>query len=233
MAKEKRVISDAVLDLLTSANAKTEKESRQAEEEARAVLNSADPSALIGQTIGNEGIFIGRYSPRGLSHTFNVFAAPQNLTDETVAETLFRYVDAVKRVAQLKNWCGHDGAHYKTDKEFLTALQNGSYNNGWVIPPRDLLEGGEREFDSKGGLTKPHPDNIYAHVDKGDLKAIVRKAGRDSDSNWYWSSTADPYDPSVFFNVNLSGGNAMFNHKKGPRLNCWPVRFVPVAGGLQ
>ena len=87
-----------------------------------------NPKKSPGQIIPGQGIFLGRYAPKdregnSLGKIFNVFAAPEDLTDAAGNKGIFKYVDAVKRIASLKNWHGHDGTNYATDKELYKALR--------------------------------------------------------------------------------------------------------------
>ena len=157
--------------------------------------------------IPGQGIFLGRYAPKdregnSLGKIFNVFAAPEDLTDATGNKGIFKYVDAVKRIASLKNWHGHDGTNYATDKELYMALKNGSYNGGWIIPTRDLLSG----KDVDGNTTQP--DNLYAHKDKRDLSGTFTTAAASGSDypDWYWSSTEHRDDPSDVHSVRFSDG---------------------------
>jgi len=170
----------------------------------------------------DQGVYIGQYSPkdrdgRSLGKIFNVFAAPQDLPDT------MKYVDAVKHIAALNNWYGFDGTNYATDKELYQALDNGSYNGGWIIPTRDLLYG----KDVNGNAIQP--DNLYAYKDKGDLAGtfcVAASSGSDYPDWYWWSSTEHRDDPSNVHIVRFSDGYEGWNPKDGYRLSCRPVRLV-------
>jgi hypothetical protein len=190
--------------------------------------------AGIGDAIEGEGIFVGRYSPKGrdgesLGKTFNVFAAPQNLP-ETMT-----YDDTVKYIAQLKSWNGFDGTNYATDREIYAALKDGSYNGGWIIPPRELLVG--TEPDGAGEGVRPgaiiQPDNLFDYRDKGALKETF-KAEASGDYRypiWHWSSTEHRFHPTGVWAAGFSDGWESWNGKNGKNgnkpLSCRPVRLVP------
>ena len=202
-----------------------------------------------GQKMPDGTIYLGRYSPKdrdgnSLSKTFNVFAAPEDLTDTSGKKDTFKYVDAVKRVKDLKGFHGHDGESYATDKELNQALKNGTYKGGWIIPTRELLIGTEADGPSgirKGGVVRP--DNLYDHREKGALKGtFCTEAVRDGSSSKqsYWSCTEyreypGEYPPCVWV-ANFSddgfegwGPSDISRMSWVPKpLSCRPVRLVEV-----
>lgn len=172
-----------------------------------------------GEMIAGEGIFLGKYKPRdrdgnSLGKIFNVFAAPEDLGG---AE---KYVDTVKHIAALKNWHGHDGTNYATDKELYQALKNGGYNGGWIIPTRPLLSG--RNVND----IIIQPDNLYAHKDKGALAETFKTAASDS-SRCYWSSTEDRDYTSHVYAIRFSDGHEGRDLEDYFLFSCRPVRLVP------
>ena len=181
------------------------------------------------ELVRGQGIFLGQYNPkdrdgRSLGKIFNVFAAPQDLP-----ETM-KYVDAVKHIAKLKGWNGFDGTNYATDKEIYAALKDGSYNGGWIIPPRELLVG--TEPDGKSGIRKGkviQPDNLFDHQNKGAFKGTFKTAASSGSvyPGWYWSSTEYREDPSFVGVVRFSDGNGGWLRKDNYRFSCRPVRLVP------
>jgi hypothetical protein len=109
---------------------------------------------------------------------------------------------------------GFDGTNYATDKELLKALKEGSYNGGWIIPPRELLSG-----------------NLLAAFKNGVLKGIKTAVSSGSDYPvWYWSSTEGRDYPSNVWFVRFSDGREDWNHKDTLRLSCRPVRLVVAPG---
>lgn len=189
-------------------------------DEIAAADKLANPA--IGDLVPGKGVFLGLYTPvdtqgNSLRKTFNIYAAPENLTDKAGNKT-FSYGDALKNVAALGRWHGHAGTSYKTDKEILTALEDGSYAGGWFIPPRSLLMG----KNSKGEYIQP--DNLFSHADKGSFKGSFRMAG--SKGIAYWSSTRHPNMPYMSFMmaVRLPGGVGCF-YPESPRFACRPVRL--------
>jgi hypothetical protein len=170
-----------------------------------------------------DGVFVGTWEPKdsegkGLGKIFNVFAAPQDLGGTE------KYVDAVKHVAQLKNWNGFDGANYATDQELYKAIENGSYNGSWIIPTRDLLSG-----KAVGG-NKTQSGSLLDAFDKGVLKGIKTSLGSGSGyPGWYWSSTEIRDDSSYVHVVRFSDGLEGWGRKDTSRLSCRPVRLVPVS----
>jgi hypothetical protein len=187
-----------------------------------APANDTSVSALmVGQLVAGQGVYIGQYAPKdrdgnSLGKIFNVFAAPQDLGGTE------KYVDAVKHVAQLKNWNGFDGTNYATDRELYKAIKDGSYNGGWIIPTRDLLSG--KDVDGN----KTQSGNLLAAKDAGALKDTFKtSSGSGSDCPvWYLSSTEFRDYPSYVHIVRLSDGYAGWCRKDDFRLSCRPVRLV-------
>lgn len=178
--------------------------------------------------IPGEGIFLGHYTPRDrdghtLGKVFDVFAAPEDLTDESGVRAIFKYVEAVTRVTALKGWHGSDGGSYVSDTQLYAALKDGSYRGEWVIPPRDLLDG----MDVDENQTQP--DNLVAHRNKGAFSGTFTMAASGSGyPSWYWSSTEKRDHPSYVYCVRLSYDHGDWDPKDGDRLSCRPVRLVEV-----
>ena len=161
----------------------------------------------IGKDIKGEGIYLGTYEPidrdgKSLSRIFNVFAAPEDLPGGTRA-----YVNTVKEVASLKNFHGHDGTDYDTDKELYAALKDGTYNGGWIIPTRDILHGKDSAFKNTFKMTASSGSGY---------------------PQWYWSCTERREDPSNVWGADFSDGDGGWLRKDDFRLACRPVRLVPV-----
>ena len=190
-------------------------------------VKEALKNAEAGRLIPGQGVFIGRYEPKdkeghSLGKIFNVFAAPQDLTDKDDAESQFTYDEAVKRIAGLKRWNGFDGANYANDDELYKALKDDSYNGGWIIPPYELLGG-------KNGAETP-PDTIYANKDKDALKDTFKDKDTFGMARWYWSSTEDPENSSKVWTTNFYNGDKTSDPKNNLHQSCRPVRLVPVVG---
>ena len=173
-------------------------------------------------------LYVGKYAPLdrngvSLGKVFNVYAAPEDLPGT------MSYVDAVKHIAGLKNWHGHDGTNYPTDRQIYAALKDGSYKGGWIIPTRELLVG--TEPDGQSGVRKGkviQPDNLFDHQNKGAFKGTFKRAASSGSGfpDWCWSSTENRDSPSVVWGVRFSGGYEGWFHKDGLRLSCRPVRLV-------
>lgn len=203
-------------------------------------LTDVHKNSKPGEKIAGEGIFLGRVkNPKDregntITGIFNMFAAPEDLTDLSDKKKTFKYEDVVKRVKGLKNFHGHDGESYATDKEFYSALKKGTYKGGWIIPTREMLIG--TNADSPGGKRAGtagavQPDNLYGHRKKGSLKnTFCTEATNDSDyPQWYWSCTENRKDPGCVWNADFSDGDESWNRKDNHQLSCRLVRLVPVA----
>jgi len=185
----------------------------------RKLIDAGNPGTLIGQQTA-DGIFIGRYVPKdregnSLGKIFNVFAAPQDLGGTV------KYADAVKNIAQLKNWHGFDGTDYATDTDLYKALKEGSYNGGWIIPTRDLLTG--KDVDGRARQT----GNLLAARDIGALKDTFNTSPARSATyfDWYWSCTEIRNTPNVIV-LHLTNGYESWDGKNGSRASLRPVRLV-------
>jgi len=212
-------VTDSFLYPVTAALKKAE------EEEA---LRNPKP----GQEIPGHGVIIGTWQLKGLSQKFNVFAAIEDLTNEAGEKEIYTYDDTVKRMAELEDWHGFDGTKYKNDKEFYEALKNGSYDGGWIIPPRELLTGtkanGPEGFRSGSYIVQP--DNLFDHQDKGSLSGTFDKAavGERVSGNTYFSSTMHWNGWQVWLSSLHGTGFEQPTSKNWTRASCRPVRLEPV-----
>jgi hypothetical protein len=181
--------------------------------------NNSETAALenpqIGQTIPGKGIFAGVWTPKdrngkSLGKVFNVFAAPEDLTDETGRKTLLTFKDAAKHLTTKRNWHGHDGGDFADDAILYKSLADGSAIGKWFIPPQDLLT-----------------DNLYANKDKGDFKGTFTTAGHGAYREcpvWYWSCTELRDVLSNVWNTRFSDGVVGWLTIDYYRLSCRPCR---------
>ncbi len=199
---------------------------RKAREAASKIYN-------VGDLIPDQGVYLGKYSPvdregRSLGKVFNVFAAPQDLPD------VMTYAETVKYIAGLEKWYGFNGTNYQNDKEIYAALEDGSYNGGWVIPPRELVVG--TEPDGKTGIRMGkviQPDNLFNHQNVGVFKGTFKTdaSGSIHFRDCYWSSTEYREKPTEECFVQFSSGTEEFVSKNIFLMSCRPVRLVEVLGG--
>jgi hypothetical protein len=193
---------------------------------AEAAERLANPD--IGDLVPGKGIFFGTYAVTagkgGLKKVFNMYAAPEDLADEAGVKIL-SYSGALSRVAGLKNWHGHDGTRYTTDVAIFKALEEGSYEGGWFIPPRAMLMGQDH------AERNTQADNLYAHQNKGSFKEafnVARSVGTDR-RNYYWSSTQYLNYPLAVLMWGMPFSDALggfYDHERY-RLSCRPVRLEP------
>jgi len=165
----------------------------------------------LGQMILGKGIFAGVWTPKdrdgkSLGKAFNVYAAPEDLTDESGKKALLTFKDTAKRITALRNWHGHDGGNFPNDTALYEGLRNGSAVGKWFIPTRDLLT-----------------DNLYANKDTGDLKGTFATNGSGLDV-WYWSCTEHRDHTSFVWNTRFSDGGDDWHGIDNPRLSCRPCR---------
>jgi hypothetical protein len=212
------VISDAVAALFDTVAGDKEK-----------MMENAKP----GDYVLGKGIYIGQWQ-RGdrdgtpLSAVFNVFAAPQDLQDDAGARVMLTYNDTLEHLSRLKDWKDHDGKAYADDKALFRALEDGSYDGEWVIPPLDVLEFiGRQTYDFK---TCPIDDwKLGKTFYMGD------NSFTDGYPSFYWSSTFDGHQPPSVFTAHTGGlsgisSGGVFRTDDG-KISCRPVRFEPVPEG--
>lgn len=171
-----------------------------------------------GELVKDEGIFLGQYEPRApagesLGRVFNVFAAPVDLPGQNT------YQDAATAVSRLRHWQGHDGDRYYADEDGIrAALENGSYQGGWIIPPRDILVGTVKEVMT---------DSLYGSRNERAFANTFARSGR-TNAEWYWSSTRQtPESNDVWIQRFKAEGEGKFFSKEGSALEVRPVRLVP------
>jgi hypothetical protein len=193
-----------------------------------APLLKTEPEILgpfqIGQLIAGKGVFMGPWQPkarnsRSLDKSFNVFAAPEDLTDASGRKLLLTFRGAARQVASLRNWHGHDGGTFENDAALYKALEYNSYKGEWFIPPRDLLIG--TDVDGNGVAN----ESLYHNKDKGALNGTFTSTASGSDyGHWYWSSTERRDGSSDVWTVKFSDGVVDWSLKYGLRLSCRPCR---------
>jgi len=183
---------------------------------------AAQAELEIGQLVENEGIYCGQYKDR-LGRIFNIFAAPEDLTDKEGHKVILTYDKTVKRMAELENWHGHDGTHYANSEKIIAALEDGSYTGGWFIPMRELMDG----TDASGNEVQP--DNIFAHREKERLAhsfTTVAEHGYNS-PEWYWTSTERWFNRVDVYSLRFTDGFMDPVFKAAYQQSTRPVRLVP------
>lgn len=187
------------------------------------------PKLSPGKMMPDGTIYLGRYSPVdrdgiSLSKTFNVFAAPEDLP------RLMDYAAAVRYVANLEKWHGHDGTYCSSDKELYKSIKKGTYNGGWIIPPRELLTGTAPDRPSGFRVGEPvQADNLLDHKNTGSFKGTFTQTVAPAKlSEWYWSSTELRHDPALVWNACFHDGIELWGDKVGTSMSCRPVRLVEV-----
>jgi hypothetical protein len=170
----------------------------------------------IGQTIPGKGIFAGVWTPKdrdgkSLGNAFNVYAAPEDLTDRSGRKALLTFNDAAKRITALRTWHGHDGGDFANDAAIIQGLADGSAIGKWFIPTRELLT-----------------DNLYANQGKGDLKGTFVTNGQGGNRGeypvWYWSCTEHRANKSSVWHTRFSDGDVVWSNRDINRLSCRPCR---------
>ncbi len=172
------------------------------------------------------GLFTSeRLKPHHLRKTFNVFAAPEDLPDTMT------YIETVKHIAKLEKWHNYNGTKYKNAREIYKALENASYDGGWIIPPCELLFGsGPDNQPGKRTNNIIQPDNLFDHRNTGNFTDTFNTGlGGDGDyPGWYWSSTESLEQPSNVWTIRFWDGMVDADSKDKIRMSCRPVRLIEV-----
>jgi len=162
----------------------------------------------IGQVIAGKGVFVGTWAPQdrdgnSLGKMFSLYAAPEDIGIRLT------FKNAVRHVAGLQDWHGHDGFNHDVNGNascapFYDALKDGSYNGEWFIPPLDAMQG-----------------NLYQNKN-----ALVAARDGGSGSHRYWWSCTEPrnfFAPYVYA-VDFTDGGAGWHRKDHHELSVRPVR---------
>ena len=129
-------------------------------------VNSQTPK--VGQLVKGKGIYIGIWEPtdgsdNSLGRVFNLYAAPEDLKKDNGSgeNLLMTFNDAVRRVAGLKNWHGHNGGNFENAQAVLEAVRNNPEKLGdWFVPIREILHGQNVNGE------KVQVDNFYDSKEK-------------------------------------------------------------------
>ena len=199
-----------------AAMEKAKEEEAAKKEAAEKALKEALKHAKIGDYIEGKGIYCGKWVPKdrtgkSLGTIFNLFAAPEDIG------ILKSFNDAVKSVATLRNWHGHDGYDHEAgdrnpQEKLYDDLRSGNYKGEWFIPPKDVLE---KLYKYKGFF-------------KGD--AAFKEPGSNSRSaHWYWSCTEHDASTVIAWYQRFDGGEQGFFSKKNQiEMSVRCVRAEPV-----
>jgi hypothetical protein len=188
--------------------------------------------AKPGDLVEGEGVYLGKWEPKdsdgnSLHRIFNVFAAPEDLTNSFGNKILDTYLDAVDRVSQLRKWHGHNGAHYSKDLALHKAFSDESYKGEWVIPPLEILTG----FDRFG--QHDQDDNLAKHRCAGAFNGTFAKETFENKGyhQWYWSSTQSFMQHDHFWSAQF-GDNGETRAEQllinNGLASCRPVRLVEI-----
>jgi hypothetical protein len=175
-------------------------------------------------------VFVGVCTPKdrdgkSFAKTFNLFAMPYDLgLDEKGqgSKLVIKFKDAVKAVAQIKNFLGSDGFNHdvknKTpDQALYDGLVDGTALKKWFIPTREMIAG--TDIDGKQVQT----DTLFAHKDKGAFKNTFTPASGSGSKGWYWSCS-EPSEHSGVYVVRLSDGDLGWDPTARYSLSCRVLR---------
>ena len=184
-----------------------------------------DPSQLeAGKLIEGKGVYLGLWEPkdkngRTLGKIFDIYAAPEDFRNPDGSNLLMKFNNAVKHVAGLRNYHGHDGGNFANEKAVLEAVRNNPEALAkWFIPTMELLHG------KTSGGDKIQPANLYKSRNTGAFKdSFITKSGSDI-ALWYWSLTEHPDDPSLVYDVAFTVGGDGWDRKDHYALSSRVVR---------
>jgi hypothetical protein len=193
---------------------------------AGAFAQNVDPSTLqIGQLVEGKGIYMGEWKPtdsndRSLNKTFDLYAAPEDIRQDNGDNLLMTFNNAVRHVAGLQNWHGHNGGDFKNEKDVMKAVRNNPGALGsWFIPTKEMLHGRNTNGD------RVQSDNLYAHRERmpsgGEFVTINNGSGN---ARWYWSCTEHPDVSSIVCDVNFTDGDGDWDGKDNYKLSTRSVR---------
>jgi hypothetical protein len=173
----------------------------------------SDPSPLqIGQKVYNDagictGIYFGTHeitAKGGLKKVFDLYAAPEDLTDENDKKLVTNYNAAAKTLNLRENWHGYDGKCFKNHKKMEKAFAKGTYQGEWFIGTKETME------------------MLYQNKDKGVLKGTFTDRDVFPNLHWYWSCTDES---SKVHTVSFTNGSIDLASKdSGLTLSTRPVR---------
>ena len=183
-----------------------------------------DPSQLeAGKLIEGKGVYLGTWEPkdnsgRTLGKIFDIYAAPEDIRNGS-GNLLMKFNNAVKHVAGLRNYHGHDGGNFANEKAVLEAVRNNPEALAkWFIPTKELLHG------KTSGGDKIQPANLYDSRNTGSFKnTFITKSGSGL-AHWYWSLTERPDIPSSVYGVDFTDGDDGWDHKDDYELSSRVVR---------
>ena len=182
-----------------------------------------DPSKLeIGQMVEGKGIYFGVQeitTEGGLTQTFDLYAAPEDLTDAQDEKLVTTYNKAVIALNEKEDWHGHHGECFKNSEELEKALVNGTYKGGWFIPTKEMVHGKDAQ------RKKVQANNLYDHREKMPSGSeFITTASGSALAHWYWSSTEHPVNSSLVYVVDFTDGGDGWDGKDYFKLSTRPVR---------
>jgi hypothetical protein len=188
-----------------------------------------DPSTLqIGQKVYNDagvctGIYIGTQeitAKGGLKKVFDLYAAPEDLTDGNERRLVTTYKKAVKALKRKKNWHGYNGECFKNHQAWEVALANNTYRGGWFIPTKEILHGKNAEEN------KVQNDNLFGNRSKMPRGSeFVTTDNGSGHAHWYWSCTEYRDDLSRVHCVDFTDGTSIWwGYKDTRERSTRPVR---------
>lgn len=191
-----------------------------------AAAGNIDPRTLqIGQLVDGKGVYVGVWEPtdsngRTLGQTFDLYAAPEDVRKSSGDNLLMTFNDAVRHVAGLRNWHGHDGANFENAQAVMQAVRSNPGELGkWFIPTKEILHGKNAQGN------KVQNDNLFDHRSKMPRGSEFVTTDNGSDfAHWYWSCTERPGNSSLVYSVGFTDGGDGWDDKDHYELSTRPVR---------
>lgn len=188
---------------------------------ARPVFDPSQPEA--GQWTEGKGVYLGTWEPkdkngRTLGKIFDIYAAPEDIRNGS-GNLLMTFNNAVKHIASLRNYHGHDGGNFANQDAVLEAVRNNpAALEKWFLPTKELLHG----KTIYGDITITA--NLYDSRNTGAFKDTFMTKSGSGHALWYWSLTEHPDDPSGVYGVDFTDGDDGWGRKDDYELSSRVVR---------
>jgi len=209
--------------VLAVSTALAQKEKEQPPEPEKPIV---DPRTLeIGQVVEGKGVYQGTWSPsdsngRSLGKTFDLYAAPEDIRDDSGDNLLMTFNDAVRHVSRLQNWHGHNGGNFENDKAVMQAVRkNPEQLENWFISTREILHGQNADGE------KVQDDHLYGNREKmpSGGEFVTRNNGSGL-AHCYWSCTEHREHASSVYVIAFTDGDDGWARKDNGELSTRPVR---------
>lgn len=195
--------------------------------------SQACPIPQKGQWVQGKGIYVGVWAPvdfrgKSLGKVFDLYAAPEDLKSDDGSNLLLPFNKAVKHVASLRNWNGHDGGKFKNEQAVIKAAQDDPEAlKHWFIPSLEIINGIDlkpgkmRDYNTLLAIRDKMPCESSRFVSNGNSSYSNKLLHNDA---WYWSCTENLGDRSLTYIVNIMNLHTESYLRKYAGYSVRPVR---------